>query len=170
MSVRELIKGNPLLGVVVVVVLLGSAAAIMARRNGAPPAPAFAQTWFYDLGTGELFAADNQHPPIPAPSGAEGVRAMIYACGDCDPATWTPAYLETLTPQAKVAMQQPDETIEQNRARSAAMTTGRLIAAWPEKGQKPAWVSSNTPDAAAIVSRAANPCSDTSVQPQLCAP
>ncbi len=65
--------------------------------------------WFYDLGTGQLFRAkSNVLPPIESPSGplpngeAAGVRAKVFACGDCDdPANRFIGWVEKLSPEAK---------------------------------------------------------------------
>jgi hypothetical protein len=56
--------------------------------------------WFYDVQSGELFTHDgNVQPPILAPSGGEGVLAIVYGCGGCDdPSGRQIAYLEKSMP------------------------------------------------------------------------
>jgi hypothetical protein len=62
--------------------------------------------WYFDLGTGELFAASAaETPPIPAPSGVQingvdaGVRAHVFSCGSCsDDRERVVLYLETFHP------------------------------------------------------------------------
>lgn len=69
---------------VIMLVVLG------AEALSGPAAISAGKVWYFDLNTGELFAArDGQTPPIAAPSGpqpdgaAAGVRAYVFACGDC---------------------------------------------------------------------------------------
>ena len=59
--------------------------------------------WYYDLQTKELFRGEvgnRKAPPIPAPSGGDGVRAHVYGCGNCDGDTWI-GHLEKYGPEAK---------------------------------------------------------------------
>lgn len=66
--------------------------------------------FYYDLGTEKLFTGQlSDMPPVPAPSGFKqadgadgGVRAHVYACGNCsDPSKQFIAYLETTTPPVR---------------------------------------------------------------------
>lgn len=44
-------------------------------------------TWYYDVNAKELYAASARTPPpTAAPSGGEGVAAVVYACHDCNDA------------------------------------------------------------------------------------
>ena len=64
--------------------------------------------WFYNLETGQLFPeSDLSVPPIDTESGpGTGVRAYVYSCGDCaNPDQRYVAYLETMVPQAKKAVE-----------------------------------------------------------------
>lgn len=70
--------------------------------------------YYYDLNTGKTFVGpSDKMPPIPAPSGPlegmggdAGVRAYVFACGDCsDESKRFVGWLEIYTPDAKEAMQ-----------------------------------------------------------------
>jgi len=159
MGLRESMQNRPALWGGVAAVAIGLAVVGMFPRSKPPAAPQFGEAWFYDLGSGELFAGKNALPPIDAATGAgQGVIAFIYACGACDPASWTLAYIQTFTPQAKAAMQGPSDTPEQMQAKQSASTVGQLVAAPPAKGEKPHWVSSSSADGAAVVARAKIEC------------
>lgn len=80
--VRQWLNQHPAMAsLLLAVVLLGSVG--VATLRGGRDIPT--QQWFYDLGTGELFAADgNLLAPIDAPSGpAKGLEAAVFSCGDC---------------------------------------------------------------------------------------
>jgi len=71
-------------------VLLAIAGALFYFQYGMPSAPAVSRaSWYYDLHTRKLFAANLESPPIDAPSGVQvdgkpaGVRAYVFSCGDC---------------------------------------------------------------------------------------
>ena len=75
-------------------------------RSGVPEPRPIGAAWFYDLNTGELFAArGDQRPPIAAPSGPlpdgspAGVAARVFACEDCgNPLDAQIAWLEMFPP------------------------------------------------------------------------
>ncbi len=72
----------------IIVVALGAAIIRIAFWLAGGSAAVAGQVYFYDLSTGELFAASpSRLPPIAAPSDTggnlQGVRAYVYACGDC---------------------------------------------------------------------------------------
>jgi hypothetical protein len=85
MNPREFLNNNPALVTIGAIVLLIICLAIiviqLSGRGGFEPV----DLWYYDEGTGQLFIADTSEPaPIDAPSGAgAGVRAVVYACGEC---------------------------------------------------------------------------------------
>lgn len=87
--------------------------------------------WYYDLGSGELFATDALRvPPIEAPSGGEGVEAVVFSCGQCDdPANRHIAYLITTHPD--------NDTVQ-------------MMAELPAEGGEPQWWAFNTDEAMRI--------------------
>jgi hypothetical protein len=62
----------------VAAVVLLIAATVIALWPQATPKPQ--GSYYYDLGTGELYTSSASGP---APSGGEGVLAIVFACGDC---------------------------------------------------------------------------------------
>ncbi len=114
--------------------------------------------FFYDLNTGKLFVADAlEIAPIEAPSGKPfalpdgteipaGVRAFVYACGECDPKTRKIGYLEMYTQEAKnllLKARKQEEAVARGEKTAIdlgmdfeeAFTRGRLIAERPEEGK-----------------------------------
>jgi len=70
-----------------------------------------ADTWFYDIDADRLFIAPaTSNPPIVAPSGGEGVRAHVMACGRCTRRRRFISYLSKYTPEVKEALEKMDET------------------------------------------------------------
>ena len=71
--------------------------------------PPVTLAWWYDMGTGELYGASGQGlPPEVAPSGAEAVKAVVYAEKDCaDPTDRFIVYLWKFTPQGKQRILKP---------------------------------------------------------------
>ncbi|MDX1683166.1 MAG: hypothetical protein R3336_08600 [Phycisphaeraceae bacterium] len=68
--------------------------------------------WFYDLKTGQLFAAPSDRvPPIPTDSGPldngmpAGVRAHVFTCGSCTRDEMFVAYVSTYTQEAKALLE-----------------------------------------------------------------
>ncbi len=138
------------------VLIAGSALLVIAALGwwilpeGTDEAPA--KRWFYDLNTGELFAAEaSELPPIDAPSGglpdADGSPAGVLANvirieGD---ETREVAYLQTYTAEAR-------QLLESSRQGSAPAAyeqalAGTLVALPPAKPGGPiAWVALSSPD------------------------
>ncbi len=108
--------------------------------------------WFYDLNTGELFAAEaSRLPPIDAPSGGlpdadaspAGVLANVIRIEGGD--TREVAYLQTYTAEARQLL----ESSRQGRAPAAYEQTlaGTLVALPPAKAGGPiAWVALSSTD------------------------
>ena len=73
------------------------------------------RAYFYDLNTGELFTRHtSMAAPIPAPSNAaseaarDGVRAIVFACGECTPNSMQIAYLRKYTDAYKQMLELPE--------------------------------------------------------------
>ena len=89
----------------VLVLASGYPLTVTIRRMAASGPPATLAFW-YDMGTGQLYGATGiGFPPMVAPSGGEGVKAVVYAARDCaDPKDRFVVYLWKLTAQTKQAM------------------------------------------------------------------
>lgn len=87
MAIREYLNNNPAVVTIAAIVLLIVCLALIVRQllgGGGPGSPR--DVYFYDTATGQVFTESAaQFAPIEAPSGpGAGVRAHIYACGDCE--------------------------------------------------------------------------------------
>lgn len=84
MSMRAWIEGNPAVAAAIAVVLLLGALALLVRQT-TEQAPGGTGAYFYNPDVDEFFAGPSGTvPPIETPTGGqEGVRAAIYACGEC---------------------------------------------------------------------------------------
>ena len=105
--------------------------------------------WFYDLNTGELFAAKFKSiPPIEAPSGplpdgqAAGVRAYVYRYIDQSDEEKFVAYVEKFTPQAAEMMKSGDK-----ETRAKAWQEGRLV----RRTDGTEWVNAKSKEGAEII-------------------
>ena len=126
--------------------------------SGAPDQPneAGLANW-YDTGTGRLYGAKGELlAPMPAPSGAEGVKAIVCTRGSPEnKADRFIAYLEKYTPQGRAQMQavqqeHPGDFIEQ-MTRIAAEE--KLVKA-AQGGQ---WVPAGSAEGKAVMSAAQGP-------------
>ena len=101
---------NPVVTVIAVIVLVFAVLFIIRRCVTKSPLPFRLASW-YDTGTGEFYYAQpGLVPPIPAPSGSEGVRAIIAARGSCyKEADRFIAYLEKYTDDGKVQFKEVQE-------------------------------------------------------------
>lgn len=113
------------------------------------------QLWFYDIGSGGLYAVPfSALAPMDTESGpGRGVKAYVFTCGSCDDAK--PLYLEKYTPEARQQMARLDldevsEAEKMTITEVAARST--LVAAPPTPGQEPAWVPSSSGAGIEIVS------------------
>lgn len=125
MKVRDWMNNNSALVTIAAVVLLVISLGVIIMQTKGPGQIGPVELYFYDLNTGELFVAmSDQNPPITAPSGPygdengppAGVRAHVYACGECgdlegktvEEIEATGAYishLEMYTPEGKAALE-----------------------------------------------------------------
>lgn len=134
--------------VISVVVLLLLAVGIFIKTRSSAQGPGDGTAYFYDLTSGELFPASSTlRPPIDAPGGAnKGVRAFVYACGECSPTTQKVGYLISITPEARAMMDKPLEDAD-----PAVLQRGQVIAITPEKvGDEVQWVVRTSPDGARV--------------------
>jgi hypothetical protein len=103
MKVRDWMNNNSAVVTILAVVILVISLGVIIMQTRGRGAPRTIDLYFYDLNTNQLFVArSDQIPPIPAPSGPlrgqpgdlpAGVRAHVFACGDC------PSGLRGLTPE-----------------------------------------------------------------------
>ena len=131
MSLRDSMNNNSALVTLAAVVLLVVALGwIILKSKGPSGASQFKSQYYYDLNTGTIFAADSSEmPPIETPSGPDktgnpaGVRARVFACGDCrrsyvgmteaqmEEAGAFIAFIEKFTPEFKKAVEEPKEAV-----------------------------------------------------------
>ena len=99
--------------------------------------------YFMDTADGSLFVGKSDElPPIVAPSGKDGVRAFVFACGDCgDESARFTGWLETYTPEAKKAIETPAEGPEGGMDNYEIVETGHLVASPTSNGQ---WFMANS--------------------------
>lgn len=86
MAAQQFIQRRPMLTVVICLVVLAAAISYVFARTDLFTARYSNLVYYYDLKTGELFAAAWQDQPRIGPSGNAGVVANVYACGTCDDA------------------------------------------------------------------------------------
>jgi hypothetical protein len=109
MNLREWMNNNAAvitIGAVVLVVVAIVVAyySVGGSNTGGIAGGTTKQAWFYDLNTGQKFAAPlNSRAPIEAPSGPHngkpgGVRAYVFSCTDCDEESFI-GWLETWAEQ-----------------------------------------------------------------------
>lgn len=145
------------------------------RRRTTEAAPQ--RIYFYDLGTGQLFADDAAAlPPIAAPSGAgNGVGAVVYACGACSEPQLRIGYLERMSDEGKQAHARLREL-----SASGADTPSHLVELVdreryvapppsPDEVQTPQWASLASPQGRQIVERFWTACGDNT-RPIRCNP
>ena len=98
-------RRNPVTGIVASVVTLLCVVWLFFYYTRPPEFPPY-ESWYYDMGTNELYGAPGQgFPPKEAPSGAEGVKAKVYAVNDCsDPKDRFIAYIWKFTPEGQHTM------------------------------------------------------------------
>ena len=111
-------QNSTIITVAAVLLLIASLGLIVVNIRPTPPAPS-PKLYFYDLGStspnplDRLFVAEpSELPPIVPPSGKNqensapgGVRAYVFACGDCsDRSSMFIGYLEAYTPERKAEL------------------------------------------------------------------
>lgn len=155
MGIDDIVSRNRPVAIVVALVILGGAGYLIWQTvsGGNTGTVTFTgSNWFYDVGSGELFTAPaNQHPPIAAPSGSEGVRAIVYACTSCDDeAQRGIANLFKYTDEAQQRL------VDAGSRASAQLIDevsreGRLIAFVPKDGDEPQWIGMDHPHAMTVL-------------------
>lgn len=118
MKMRDFLNNNSALVTILAVVILVISLGVIIMNTRGPGAIRAIDLYFYDVSNGQLFvASSDQIPPIDTAGGANmGVRAHVFACGECpsDLAGLNAeqvkqkgayiAYLEMYTPQGKQAL------------------------------------------------------------------
>ena len=168
MSLREWLNNNSAIVTVAALALLVVALVVMVRSfaggGGATGAPQ--SRWYFDPVLDELVVVRDDGtavPPITLPSGNEGWRANVFACGDCDdPEQRFVAWYERYTPWAKQAIEADPEgmTDEGMHARYAGMEVS-------VDGQN--WYSMDSMQASQIQNRPMQVCPDPT-QVRMCFP
>ena len=119
--------------------------------------------FFMDTADGSLFIdKSDQLPPITAPSGMQGVRAFVFACGDCgDEANRFVGWLETYTPEAKKAIETPAVGPEGGMDNYEVIENGHLVAS-PKSKQ---WMMANSEQGFKIMDSVLSQCPDQAPKP-----
>lgn len=157
MALRDSLGGNPALAVVAVIVII-AAIALGFRGSGAGE---FAEGFYYDVDANELFTADYaQQPPIPAPSGGQGVRAHVFSCSDCaDPASYFIARLEKYSDEGKRLLAQIDTADAEQRMQLNARIAREIFVALPPEGDADiAWHTMESPGGMAVMQHLTQQC------------
>lgn len=191
MKLRDWMNNNSaIVTIAAVVILILSLGYIVWSSKGPSYGARVIDVYYYDLNTQKVFTAkSDQVPPIDAPSGPfrtpagqevpGGVRAYLFACGDCQDFTGLTAaelqakggfigWLEMYTPEAKAMLTQPPgESPEAAAEREMRMyqvwESGQLIAS-PDNLR---WVSQNTEEGVRITSQIEGKCPGGTPKPCL---
>src|SRR5687767_4237020 len=94
MQLRAWVNSHPVISSSIVIGALLVALGIIYAINRTPAASG--TFYFYDTGSGRVFAAAPGAGDAPAPSGKEAVRAIVLGCGGCpsSPTKGDVAYLQ----------------------------------------------------------------------------
>lgn len=165
MGLDELVSRNRPVALAVAIVVLGGATFMIWQTvsGGSTGTVTFTgSNWFYDVGSGELFAASaDQHPPIAAPSGGEGVRAVVYSCTSCDDAeSRSIASLFKYTDEAQKRLIQAGSRASAQLIDEVSRE-GRLLALVPQDGDDPQWIGMDHPQAMAVLEQSNIACNGT---------
>ncbi len=168
---RQWINDNAALAAVVLVVIVALGIWVMRPSS----ASGFEQSYFWDIGAGELVVMPSDTlPPAAAPSGnGQAVAAVVMACGSCDDeSSHFVARLEKYSDEAKQLVEQmatnrPDDP-EQVRQLEQQIAAGRFIAEPLSGPGEPQWISMMTPTAASMLSAPSKKCSGVSAE--VCTP
>lgn len=157
------LRQNPLAGVLIAAALIAVAVVITMRSGSAADAPR--QAWFYDVQTGQLFAAAaSEIPPVDAPSGpGNGVAAFVFGCGSCNEADRFINHLLTYTEKARQTMAQLDT--HDMTTQVDLIDAGTRVAPPPdEPGAEPQWIPKTSPQGADLIDAAPSRCTGAKVQ------
>ncbi len=145
---------NPIVGIIAVVAII--VAWVWILKPGASSANG--GVYFLDLNTHELYPETKQAlSPSPAPSGGQGVRAHVFACGQCTADDRFIAFVERYT----------DEALAAKKDGSAVMNPQLLIEGQQvSDGQATQWVPRMSPAGEQLMQSATSRCD----QPQVCLP
>ncbi len=122
------------------------------------------EVYFMDTADGSIFTdKSDQLPPITAPSGKHGVRAFVFACGDCgDEANRFVGWLETYTPEAKKAIETPAAGPEGGMANYELVENGHLVASPDSNGK---WIKANSKDGFMLMDKIQGKCGNQALKP-----
>ena len=98
---------NPVVAIVAVIIII-VAIIFMFRGGGTDRSSTIPEANWYDTGTNELYGVAStgiDFPPIPAPSGKDGVIAHVFSCTACtDKGSRFIGYLEKYSDEDKAAL------------------------------------------------------------------
>jgi len=99
------------------------------------------QEYYLNLKSGNLFAVDAQrHPPIDAPGGGTGVRALVITCGKgCSESERKIAYVERYADAVLPLIDKKPESFDEEEAINLKLQQGMLVALVPDGDAEPQW-------------------------------
>jgi hypothetical protein len=156
---REELRENPIImQSIAIIAIVGASIAIIVQLTPSS-ATLEREGYFYDLNTGELFAAPlNATPPIQSPTdsagGLNGAKAYVFTCSDCDDEQFI-AYLKKFPEDMldEIAAQQEEIEIPQDDFME--------ILALVRKPDGDEWYSEDSPEAEQIFEDLRNRCPET---------
>ena len=179
MSMRNWIEENKWFGAVLVLVALAAAGASVYWnfvRQPPPAGNAIVSHYFYDLGRNELIVLPATTPwPTVLPSGAEAVRARVFACGSCDKAEDRfIGYLErmpddTLALVRELQEKEQRKTLDEKESRrlKVLLSEAAPLIRGPEGGP---WIPFESDEARDIINAYTNKCPPDKRPPRMCLP
>lgn len=125
--------------------------------------PRVVDVFFMDTADGSLFIdKSDQLPPVVAPSGKQGVRAFVFACGDCgNEANRFVGWLETYTPEAYKAIMTPQPNPNGEMDIYELVENGHMVASPVQKR----WVKANSEAGFKIMDAIQNKCGNEAPRP-----
>lgn len=141
---------DPKVGGAVVAAILALALYIALTSGGDEGPKFYDKAWYYDLKAGELFPDEGgKKGPFPAPSGGEGVEAVVYGCGSCD--ELKTGWLIKYSPEALKVLQ--------TDSLSEIVRDGTFV----KRPEDKEWVMSNSDEGKAVTNAASEDCGKTRV-------
>lgn len=139
-ELRSKIESSPMLGAGVAGFVLLFAIGFYFLSGEKVEGPLANKVYFYDVDAGKIFVVsddDNPVPPITAPSGGEGVAAIVFSCGDCDDeSSLFVTQLKKYTDKAKTAMVGDDLDAVRKGTMVRSAAGGEWVTAESDKGQE----------------------------------
>ena len=192
MQMREFLNNNPVIVAIAAIVFLGIALTVVYKQIAGPSQRSGDyQAYYLDRNTGSVFTANaNLYSPIEAPSGPladdggpAGVRAIVFACGECgNEEDRFVAYVEMYPEEIKQQLEDMKSQQGQGQGPSGGgggppqfmqmdmLMMNKFISAWDADNPTDfRWVHTNAPEGVEIMKRIREPCEDRA-RPKPCRP